>query len=94
MKPRTARLIQDLSLKTYHALGCEGAARVDLMLTHRTGEPFVLEINTIPGMTATSLLPMAAQHAGISFDNLVEQIMRSARLKELNPVRARRKAVA
>lgn len=94
MKPRTARFIRDLSLKTYHALGCEGAARVDLMLTHRTGEPFVLEINTIPGMTATSLLPMAAQHAGISFDNLVEQIMRSARLKELNPVRARRKAVA
>ena len=45
-------------------------------------------------MTATSLLPMAAQHAGISFDNLVEQIMRSARLKELNPARARRKAVA
>jgi D-alanine-D-alanine ligase len=94
MKKRTARRIQDLSLKTYQVLGCEGAARVDLMLTHRTEEPFVLEINTIPGMTATSLLPMAAQHAGISFDNLVEQIMRSARLKEMNPVRARRKAIA
>lgn len=87
MPQRTARLIQDLSLRTYHALGCEGAARVDLMLGHRTDDPFVLEINTIPGMTATSLLPMAAQHAGISFDNLVERIMRTARLKETNPAR-------
>lgn len=94
MKKRTAQLIQDLSLRTYHALGCEGAARVDLMLTHRTDEPFVLEINTIPGMTATSLLPMAAQHAGISFDNLVEQIMLSARLKEMNPHHMRSKVSA
>ncbi len=94
MKTRTARLIRDLALKTYQVLGCEGAARVDLMLTNRTEEPFVLEINTIPGMTATSLLPMAARHAGISFDTLVERIMRSARLKELNPVSARRKAIA
>jgi D-alanine-D-alanine ligase len=94
MKKRTAQLIQDLSLRTYHALGCEGAARVDLMLAHRTDEPFVLEINTIPGMTATSLLPMAAQHAGISFGTLVEQIMRSARLKEMDPLRGRSTAMA
>jgi D-alanine-D-alanine ligase len=94
MKERTAHLIQDLSLRTYHALGCEGAARVDLMLTHRTDQPFVLEINTIPGMTATSLLPMAAKHAGIDFDDLVEQIMLTARLKEMNVDRMRNRACA
>lgn len=82
----TARIIQELSLRTYHALGCEGAARVDLMLNHRTNRPYILEINTIPGMTETSLLPKAARYAGIEFDDLVEQIMLTARLKEIKPV--------
>jgi len=86
LRKSTAQAIQDLSLRTYHALGCEGAARVDLMLDQRTSQPYVLEINTIPGMTETSLLPMAARHAGIDFDNLVEQIMLTARLKELEPL--------
>jgi D-alanine-D-alanine ligase len=94
MKKRTAQLIRDVSLETYHALGCEGAARVDLMLDHRTDEPFVLEINTVPGMTATSLLPLAARHAGLSFAALVERIMLSARLKEMNPACAGSPAIA
>ena len=93
MKKRTARLIQDLALRTYNALGCEGAARVDLMLS-RTEDPFILEINTVPGMTATSLLPMAARHAGISFESLVQRILLSARLKEMNPERTRSTARA
>ncbi len=80
---RTASKIQHLSVKAYHALGCEGVARVDLMLSHKNNQPYILEINTIPGMTETSLLPMAAEFAGISFEDLVEQMVLTARLKEM-----------
>lgn len=80
---RTAAKIQELSVRSYHALKCEGVARVDLMLSHKRNQPYILEINTIPGMTETSLLPMAAESAGISFEDLVEQIMFTARLKAL-----------
>jgi len=51
------------------------------MIIDSTGRPWVLEVNTIPGMTPTSLLPKAASAAGMSFDELVERILRSARLK-------------
>ncbi len=73
------RQIQKLAVETYSVLGCSGAARVDFLLTP-DGKPSILEINTIPGMTETSLLPKAAGHAGIDFENLVEQILWSARL--------------
>ena len=56
---------------------CEGAARVDFRITPR-GKPYMLEINTVPGMTETSLLPMAAGRAGIDYDSLVERILQSA----------------
>lgn len=79
----TAAKIQELSVSAYHALKCEGVARVDLMLSHKRNQPYILEINTIPGMTETSLLPMAAESAGISFEDLVEQIIFTARLKAL-----------
>ncbi|MDP9132569.1 MAG: D-alanine--D-alanine ligase, partial [Nitrospirota bacterium] len=59
--------IRTLALRTYGVLGCEGAARVDFRITPR-GRPVVLEINTAPGMTETSLLPMAAAQAGIDYD--------------------------
>ena len=78
---RTISKIQRLSLQAYHALGCEGVARVDLILSHPNNRPYILEINTIPGMTETSLLPMAARYAGMSFADLVEKIILSARLK-------------
>ena len=58
-------------------LGCKGAARVDFRITPK-GKPYVLEINTVPGMTETSLLPMAAGKAGISYDALTERILQSA----------------
>ncbi len=61
-------------LLAHRALGCRGATRVDLIITDR-GEPFVLEVNTIPGMTETSLLPKIAGSAGISFDDLVKEIL-------------------
>ncbi len=71
------RQIRQLAIQTYQALGCSGAARVDFRITPK-GKPFVLEINTVPGMTETSLLPMAAGKAGLSYDTLTERILQSA----------------
>jgi D-alanine-D-alanine ligase len=71
------RQIGEWGRRTYHLLGCEGAARVDFRITP-AGRPYVLEINTVPGMTETSLLPMAAAEAGIDYDSLVEWILQSA----------------
>jgi D-alanine-D-alanine ligase len=81
IKKSVALKIQQLAIKSYHTIGCEGAARVDFMLNHKKSKPYILEINTIPGMTETSLLPMAAQYIGICFENLVERIILTARLK-------------
>ena len=71
------RQIRQLAIDTYRVLGCEGAARVDFRITPK-GKPYVLEINTVPGMTETSLLPMAAGKAGLSYDALTERILQSA----------------
>ena len=71
------RQVRTLALRTYQVLGCEGAARVDFRITPR-GRPVVLEINTAPGMTETSLLPMAAAQAKIDYDELTERILESA----------------
>ena len=72
----TAR-VQEIATRTYETLGCSGFARVDLMLG--ADEPQVLEVNAIPGLTDTSLFPMAAEAAGIDFTQLVERILASAR---------------
>jgi D-alanine-D-alanine ligase len=69
---------QELALATYRLLGCHGVARVDLMLDEDTGELSVLETNVGPGLTETSLLPLAADAAGIGFDELVGRILASA----------------
>jgi D-alanine-D-alanine ligase len=69
-----ARSVQDAARRTYETLGCEGFARVDLMLGE-DGEPQVLEVNAIPGLTDTSLFPMAAEAAGLPFESLVERIV-------------------
>jgi D-alanine-D-alanine ligase len=71
---------QEVSLKAFQALGCSGCARVDLM-TDEDGNPFVIDVNTMPGMTETSLIPKAAGYAGISFEDLVERILLGASLK-------------
>ncbi|MGD1055876.1 MAG: D-alanine--D-alanine ligase [Solirubrobacteraceae bacterium] len=73
----TARA-QQLALETYKLLGCHGVARVDLMLDDETGELSVLETNVGPGLTETSLLPLAADAAGIGFEDLVARILASA----------------
>jgi D-alanine-D-alanine ligase len=65
--------VSTVAARTYAALGCAGAVRVDLMLG---GEgPQVLEVNAIPGLTDTSLLPMAAEAAGLSFEQLTERVI-------------------
>ena len=69
---------QRLALDAYALLGCHGVARVDLMLDEQSGELTLLETNAIPGMTETSLLPQAADAAGIGFDDLVARILGSA----------------
>jgi D-alanine-D-alanine ligase len=71
---------QEISLKAFQVLGCSGCARVDLM-TDEDENPFVIDVNTMPGMTETSLLPKAAGYAGISFEELVERILLGASLK-------------
>jgi D-alanine-D-alanine ligase len=73
----TARA-QELALQVYGLLGLYGFARVDLMLENETDELFVLEANAIPGLTPTSLLPQAAEAAGIGFDQLVGRILELA----------------
>ena len=76
----TALRAQALALAAYRVLGCYGFARVDLMLEDGTGELTVLEANAIPGMTETSLLPMAADAAGLDFDALIARIVDLAHL--------------
>lgn len=71
---------QEISLKAFQTLGCTGVARVDLM-TDENENPFVIDVNTMPGMTETSLLPKAASYAGIPFEDLVERILLGASLK-------------
>jgi D-alanine-D-alanine ligase len=69
---------RELARACYRLLGCHGYARVDMMLEAQTGELQVLEVNVVPGMTETSLLPQAADVAGIGFDELVERMLASA----------------
>lgn len=70
--------VQELAVRTYLALGLSGVARVDVMLDE-AGQGYVLEANTVPGMTPTSLVPKAAAAVGISFPDLCEKILLSAK---------------
>jgi len=72
-----AAALEEVARGTYRCVGCSGAARVDIRLDE-SGLPYVLEINTIPGLTATSLLPKAAQAAGIGFGELCEMMISDA----------------
>jgi D-alanine-D-alanine ligase len=69
---------EQYALRAYEALGCSGHARPDLRID-TTGAPFVLEVNTLPGMTKTSLLPKIARAAGMDYATLCEQILASAK---------------
>ena len=73
----TAAKVSELGVRAYQALGCAGVARVDFRLTPQN-EPYCLEVNTVPGMTATSLVPMAAKAKGIAYSDLVDRLITSA----------------
>ncbi|HEY1523665.1 MAG TPA: D-alanine--D-alanine ligase [Solirubrobacteraceae bacterium] len=68
----------ELAVAVYELMGCSGFARIDLMLESGTDELYVLETNPIPGLTETSLLPQAADAAGIGFDELIDLILSTA----------------
>ncbi len=72
--------IQNLVLRAFKAIGCRGWARADVMIDSKTRKPYLLEINTSPGMTSHSLVPMAAKAIGLSFEQLCMNILQSARL--------------
>jgi D-alanine-D-alanine ligase len=74
----TTTRAQELAVQVYDLLGCHGFARVDLLLDRDSGELWVLETNVVPGLTETSLLPQAADAAGIGFDDLLSRILASA----------------
>ena len=78
LSDEATRRAQEIALGTYRLLGCSGFARVDLLLEEETGEPYVIEANSIPGLTETSLLPQAAEAAGIGFDELIGRILERA----------------
>ena len=91
LDPAIAARIQDLAVRAFVAVGCEGWGRVDLMLrfshadtpagADAAPEPYLLEINTSPGMTDHSLVPMAAKATGMSYEELALAILRGASLK-------------
>jgi D-alanine-D-alanine ligase len=77
----TAAEMERIAVAAYRALGCEGWGRVDVLLRASDNRPFLLEVNTSPGMTTHSLVPMAARAVGIGYEDLCLEILASARLK-------------
>jgi D-alanine-D-alanine ligase len=75
------RRIQSIAVQAFNALGAKGWARIDFMLRAADNEPFLLEINSSPGMTGHSLVPMSAKAAGISYEELCLQILSAASLE-------------
>lgn len=81
LAPERYETVQHLGVQAHRALGCSGYSRVDFLVTEQ-GDCYVLEVNTLPGMTALSLLPeIALKGAGLGFEELVEEILRGAALK-------------
>ena len=80
---------QDIVLKAYRVLGCRGWGRLDVMIDAKTRKPYLLEINTSPGMTGHSLVPMSARAAGISYEDLCVQLLAGATLDQPKEVARR-----
>ena len=74
--------IQEIVLKAYRVLGCRGWGRIDVMIDGATRKPYLLEINTSPGMTSHSLVPMSARAAGVSYEDLCLQLLSGASLDQ------------
>ena len=77
--------IQRIVLALYRTLNCRGWARADVMIDRHTRKPFLLEINTSPGMTGHSLVPMSARAAGLSYEDLCVEILKTAALDHQRP---------
>lgn len=77
ISPELTATMQDLAKRAYELMGCRGVARVDFM-TDAAGKPYILELNTVPGMTTTSLVPKAAGAVGLDFTGVCEEILRTA----------------
>lgn len=80
LPPEQEKQIQELVLKSFTSLGCRGWARADVMVRESDNQPFLLEINTSPGMTGHSLVPMSAAVAGLPYEALCVEILRMAAL--------------
>jgi D-alanine-D-alanine ligase len=81
LEPVMAVEMARLAVEAYRAIACEGWGRVDILLRASDNAPFLLEVNTSPGMTSHSLVPMAAKAAGMSYEQLCMEILRTASLK-------------
>lgn len=79
ISPERYRGVLTQALRAHRALGCSGATRVDLIVSE-TGNEYILEVNSVPGLTPTSLLPKIAHAAGIDFEQLCDDILQGARL--------------
>jgi D-alanine-D-alanine ligase len=77
----TTAEIQRIAVDAFNTLGCEGWARIDVLLRASDNRPFLLEANTSPGMTGHSLVPMAGRAIGLEYADLCVEILRGARLK-------------
>jgi D-alanine-D-alanine ligase len=75
LNPKLEEAIEDLAIRSYQTLGCSGWGRADVMIDQNTNQPYLLEMNTSPGMTTHSLVPMAAKQAGVSYEKLVLWIL-------------------
>ncbi len=80
LPPAQEKQIQELDLQSYRTLGCRGWARADVMVRESDNQPFLLEINTSPGMTSHSLVPMSAAASGMPYEKLCVEILRMAAL--------------
>ena len=81
LSDEVGQVAQSIALRAHQALGCHGYSRVD-MIVDRLGQPFVTEVNTLPGLTELSDLPAQAAAAGISYDRLISKILDSAVLRD------------
>ncbi len=75
---KETKKLSELCLKAFKSLGCSGWGRVDLIKSNRDGKFYILEVNTVPGMTETSLVPKAAKLAGLSFNDLLVEIIKAS----------------
>jgi D-alanine-D-alanine ligase len=80
LPPGEEAAIQELVVKAYRVLGCRGWGRIDVMIDGKTRQPSLLEINTSPGMTGHSLVPMSARASGISYEDLCLLLLADASL--------------